>query len=162
MILWHPDQMIDELREDGLLRVCPNGSSPSTAIDYVQSVREQVIADAEKYIPQPNISLAPLEFTIPPTVNSIEDAAGAAIFNGQPLRVVRGADGHLTLRGRSFPDDPLDLITFPPGVVSDFDATTDADGLTIDLDFTIDPAAIRGIYDIEFNDRPLRGVLMVR
>lgn len=162
MLLWPADEMRDELREDGLFRVCPNGSSPSTDIDYTTRVRERVAEDAERYIAMPLVSLAPTEQRIPPTVTMIEDADGASVFNGQPLRVVRGSIGVLVLRGRSFPDNALPIIAFLPGVVLDVSTLTDAEGMTITLQFTVSPLCPRGKYDITFYNGTLHGVLLVR
>lgn len=165
MLLWPASQMIEEQREDGLLRVCPNGSSPSTTIDYTTRARERVAADAERYIPRPNFSLAPTELPIPPTVNTIEDAAGEAVFVAEPLRVKRGDAALLVFRGRSFPTATgaaLALVAWPAGVVSSASAAVTSDGNTMALSFTINVAAPSGTHDIIFNGSTLRGVLRVR
>lgn len=162
MLLWPSDDMRDEAREDGLARVCPRGSSPSTDLNYTADVRARVVANAERFIPRPNISLAPLEPEIPPTVVSIVDSNGHAVHNGCPLRVARGAVGVLIMHGRSFPAVPLPLFAFPSGVTTASAATSDAAGLAVTLEFTVSPVAPAGTYDIAFSNGILHNVLMVR
>lgn len=165
MQLWPVADMREETRSDGSLRVCPIGASPFSDIIYITNAREQVAAMAERYIPMPRLSLAPMEIPLPATVTAIETTSGTEVHQTAPYRILRNAVGLLNLIGVNFPLSDaacLALIAFPVGLVTDIGAAVNVEGTLIELSFTVAALAAVGTYSITFNGVALKGVLLVR
>jgi len=156
MLLWPAADFVEEAREDGLRRACPNAASPSTDLEYVAGVKESVADQAERYQPMPNVSDAPLPFTIPATVTTITDTDGGAVYNGEPLRIVRGSSVVMKLIGRNFTS--ADVISYSYGITASIARTTSLTTLTL----TAAADATTGTQNVTFNGSTLKGVLRVR
>lgn len=157
--------MRSETRADGLIRVCPWAASPSTDLEYTANVIQQVAEMAERFIPMPRQSQAPMEIPLPPTCTAVETAAGVEVHQTAPYRILRGAAGLLQLIGINFPLSDaacLALIVFPVGLATGIGAAVNVDGTLIELSFTVAALAAVGTYSISFNGATLKSVLLVR
>lgn len=150
----------DIVREDGR-EVCPMCKDTLTAewkareTSYVAGVREEAV---RRLFQPPQVSIRPLQETIPSAVTSITNSAGVWLSQSTPLNLIRGVAATLLLNGVRF--SSTDTITYSTGI-TDSSSPTRTSSLTT-LSVVADPGMSAGSYSLTFNGHVYRNIFSVR
>jgi hypothetical protein len=151
--IWQAEAMTQEDGQDRCPTCVSGGRSESEKAETL--AREQAYAASRE--PEPQMSQATLDMTVPGTIRNITDADGARVYDGSPLNMIRTVAKTLLLLGRDFSAD--DTITGSTGLTLSVTLRT---ATQTTLSVTADVSMSPGTFSMTFNDVVFRNIFSVR